>query len=402
MTKEQQANFSRWTIFVLIAIAATAPLLMEDSLQGSSRLSEGDILDWKLFANELRQGGERAAPSPARRIWTLLPQTLKTKLSGTPDDDLRADLVKELNLLLERRDFHDGASWRDVPLDDEAKKLLARDIAKLDRDTLRRLNRRLLESAFPRTIAKIHLLPIYSSDVVKGLYDALDALPPRSPVLFSFDFDPGSEAELTPMARAMLRQCFRKELRVVAITLFSPQSPPMMNDIVQSVAKDPEFVNRVVEGRDYVVSIYSPGAGATIMNMAQDFYMSFPIDFKKGPMRNQEVMKGINTLKDFPVVVTLSAGNLPDTWIAIGQDRYRFKLGLGCTAVMATDYYPRLAAGQLVGLVGGLSGAYQYESLVNTPAHATKRMTPQSLIHLLIILLVLAGNVMYFLSRRKK
>lgn len=402
MTKEQQANTSRWIIFALIALAATAPLLLEDSLKGSPQLSKGDVLDWASFIGELRQGGEAAAPSPARRIWTLLPQPLRTRLSGAPDDEARADLVKELNALVDRADFYEETSWRGVPLDDETKGLVTGDPSKMEVEALRRMNRRLMEAAFPRTIAKIHLLPIYSGDVVRGLHDTIENLPPRSPILFSFDFDPGSEAELTPMARAMLRQCFRRDLRVVAITLYSTQSPPMMNDIVQSVAKDPEFADRVVEGRDYIVSMYSPGAAATIMNMAQDFYMSFPMDFKKGPMRNQEVMKGINTLKDFPVVVTLSAGNLPDTWIAIGQDRYRFKLGLGCTAVMATDYYPRLAAGQLVGLVGGLSGAYQYESLVNTPAHATQRMTPQSVIHLLIILLVIAGNVTYFLSRRKK
>mgnify|MGYP001601542363 FL=1 len=76
-------------------------------------------------------------------------------------------------------------------------------------------------------------------------------------------------------------------------------------------------------------------------------------------------------------------------------------LGAGCTGVMATDYYPYLQSGQLLGLVGGLGASSQYEALINQRGTATESMKPQTVVHSLIIMLIIIGNVVYFLSRKK-
>lgn len=404
MTKEMNFQVTRWVIFVVIAIAVTTPLILDRQgmLHGTSRLSESDILDWGAFVKKLREPGQGPGSELVKHVWEALPAPVRAAVPADAKKVNQGAFADALNDVLDKKGFYDPIAWKDRPLAPDAQEVLAKKEEDRSPTEVRLVNRRALEAAFPREVRRIHLLPTYSSDVVKGLYDAIDALPPRSPVLFSFDFDPGSEAELVPQARSMLTQCFRKNLRVVAITLYSVNSPPLMNEIVQEIAKNPEFATTIVEGKDYVVLSYNPGGAAAIINMAQDFYMTFPADHNGKPAKGQAATDGIATLKNFPVVITLSAGNLPDTWIGIGQDRYKFKLGLGCTAVMATDYYPRLPAGQLVGLVGGLGGAYQYECLVNTPGSATQRMLPQSIIHPLIILLVVIGNVMFFLEKRKK
>ena len=66
---------------------------------------------------------------------------------------------------------------------------------------------------------------------------------------------------------------------------------------------------------------------------------------------------------------------------------------------MASDAYPYLNAGQLEGLLGGLSGAAEYEKLIGVPGTATIGMDAQSIAHILIILLIALGNIAYFATR---
>ncbi|MBN1593110.1 MAG: hypothetical protein JW941_07695, partial [Candidatus Coatesbacteria bacterium] len=56
---------------------------------------------------------------------------------------------------------------------------------------------------------------------------------------------------------------------------------------------------------------------------------------------------------------------------------------------------------QLQGMLGGLSGAAEYEDLINRPAAAKSGMDAQSIVHILMILLIILGNIAYFGTRRK-
>ncbi len=76
-------------------------------------------------------------------------------------------------------------------------------------------------------------------------------------------------------------------------------------------------------------------------------------------------------------------------------------MGAGVTAVMAPKFYSYLQAKQMIGLLGGMKGAAEYEMLVSKPSMAVSGMNSQSLVHLLIIGFVVLGNVAFFAARRK-
>src|SRR5262247_4277578 len=63
-------------------------------------------------------------------------------------------------------------------------------------------------------------LPIKTSQEVRGVYDYIESLPEGSVFLLSLDFDPSSKPELYPMSIALLRHAFRKNLKVVGMTLW--------------------------------------------------------------------------------------------------------------------------------------------------------------------------------------
>ena len=215
-------------------------------------------------------------------------------------------------------------------------------------------------------------------------------------VLVSFDYGPGSEPELQPMALSLLRHCFSKNVKVVAMCLW-PDAPGLAQEALDTASAEFEKTY----GVDYAFLGYKPGSFSVIINMGQDFRTAFPRDARGNRTDSLAVTQSVLTLRDFSFVFDIAAGSSIDGWwIPFGQEKYKFSLGAGCTAVMAPDLFPFLQSKQLAGLVGGLAGAAEYEALIDHAGTATDGMRPQSVTHLIIIAFIVLGNVMYFLQRR--
>lgn len=239
-------------------------------------------------------------------------------------------------------------------------------------------------------------LPIKISSEVRGVYDHIESLPERSVFLLSIDFDPASKPELYPQAIALLRHAFRKNLRVVTMTLWV-SGTGMADQLVTQVAKEMGKEN----GNDYVFLGWSPGGQAVIINMGQDLSTAFPSDYSGRPTKELPVLSGVRNLKDVGYMVSLGAGRPGvEEWYVFGKDKYKFELGGGCTGVMAPGLYPLLRSGQINGLIGGLRGAAEYESLIGQKGQAVAGMDAQSATHIAIIVLVLICNLFYLSLRR--
>jgi hypothetical protein len=241
-------------------------------------------------------------------------------------------------------------------------------------------------------------LPIRISPEVRSVYDYIEALPEQSVFLLSIDFDPASKPELHPQAIALLHHAFRKNLRVVAMTLWV-SGTGMADQLLKQVASDMGKVS----GNDYVFLGWSPGGSAVIINMGQDLYTAFPSDYGGRPTKGLPVLEGVSNLKDVTYAISLGAGNPGvEAWYVYGKDKYKFELGGGCTGVMAPGLYPLLRSGQINGLIGGLRGAAEYESLIGQNGRAVAGMDAQSATHLAIIVLVAICNLFYFSLRQQQ
>ncbi len=239
-------------------------------------------------------------------------------------------------------------------------------------------------------------LPIKISSEVRGVYNHIESLPERSVFFMSFDFDPASKPELHPQAIALLRHAFRKNLRVVTMTLWVTGTG-LADQIVTQVAKEMGKEN----GKDYVFLGWSPGNTAVIINLGQNLYNTFPSDYGGKPTKGLPVLDGVQSLKDVTYLISLGAGNPGvEAWYVFGKDKYKFEMGGGCTGVMAPGLYPLLRSGQINGLIGGLRGAAEYESLIEQKGKAVAGMDAQSATHVAIIVLVIICNLFYFSMRR--
>jgi hypothetical protein len=239
-------------------------------------------------------------------------------------------------------------------------------------------------------------LPVTVTPQSKSIYDEVEALPPGSNVIVSFDYDPAAAPEVHPMALSFLRHCFQKKHKVIIMALW-PQGAQLAVRAVAEVGADFDLEY----GRDYVNLGYKPGGDIVIKSMGSSIRDVFPRDMAGRATSSLPLMAKVNNLNDVALVMDLSAGDpgVP-AWVRVGNALYHRKIAGGSTAVSAPQFFPYLQTGQLIGLLGGLKGAAEYETLVNYPGAATSRMDSQSVAHLVIIAFIIFANAAYFISRR--
>jgi len=164
---------------------------------------------------------------------------------------------------------------------------------------------------------------------VKSMYNKIDSLSHDSHVLISFDYDPSSKEELQPMALALLHHCFRKDIKVIGMTLY-PAGTGLAENAINEIGK--EYGKK--SGKDYVFLGFKAGSSLVILNMGEDIYTAFQKDFYGKKTLGMPALKGVSSLRDIDYAVNLTAGGIYEAWIVYGREKYHFDLGVGCTAVI--------------------------------------------------------------------
>jgi hypothetical protein len=268
------------------------------------------------------------------------------------------------------------------------------------RDLLGNIDRRILYVLLALVVAlPLVIKPrtsIRVSEPVRSAFAAVEQLRPGSVVMISIDFDPSSAPELQPMLVAILRHCFRKDLKVIVtgqLALGLPMAEIALNQVAPEMGKE--------YGRDYVNIGYRPGYTALMVGIGRELRDFFRTDYRGVPVDSFPFMRPVHTYRDIALLVSLAHGAVADVWIQYVGGRFDQEIIVGVTGVNAPGMYQYLQAGQIKGLIGGLQGAAEYETLLERPGSATLGMPAQSAAHALIILLLVIGNAGYLLSRRK-
>jgi len=181
--REAMASRVLWVLLVLttLLLALLVPIGFEEEL--ASSLREMELLDVVTLCKQLEAQGESSSASPGGHIWSLLSDDLKEGVSEVAAAELsdskplwmiHSGLRTELNKLLTRRDFYEASAWKETEPISEATELLAKGIEDLPDDQLGRLNRLMLEAAFPGLIASSEKKIVY---VAYFGYTLLDDLP---------------------------------------------------------------------------------------------------------------------------------------------------------------------------------------------------------------------------------
>jgi len=245
-------------------------------------------------------------------------------------------------------------------------------------------------------------LPQKMSPTTKRVYDFIENLPESSVVLLSIDFGPSVLPEVQPMLFAILRHCFARNLRVLGIALY-PEGVGLGLDAMQMIGKE----MGKTYGVDYAYLGFKAGVTVVMQGIGEDIKSVFPRDYFNTPVDSLPIMRNLRNYNDIGIVISFAGGNAPAYWIAYAHTQYGANIGAGITAVMAADFFPFVQTGQLVGFLGGMKGAAEYEAAVErilnrkTKEQAIRGMNGIAVSHILIIILIILGNIGFFLQRRQ-
>jgi len=256
-------------------------------------------------------------------------------------------------------------------------------------------------------------LPVKIMYPVQHLFDTIEDIDiEKKGIIISVDYEPGGQPEVHPITIALLRHAFARRIKVGILTNYL-QGLGLAEDAIRTVVG--EFNLRatsgedsVIYGRDYAFFGWQYPALVPILGMGESIVKVFPQDYYGNRLDTLPIMARMRNYNDVGILVSISSSGYPATYIAYAQNRYGVKIGAGVTAVYGADMYVYLQSGQLSGFIPGMKGGAEYEELVEKrlgikgPRKATQAMSSQTAAHLLIMIFIIIGNIIYFRQRRKR
>jgi len=251
--------------------------------------------------------------------------------------------------------------------------------------------------------------PEKPTKLVQDAFDYVERIPEGSNVLFSLDYAPSSDGELSPMTTTMVRHCCLKRHKMFFMTLW-PDGLPLLQRNIQKIIET-EFADlNLKEGEDYVNFGFNAGKEVVIIVMGTNIRKMFPTDINGKNLADIPLTANISNLSDMQLIVNISAGNPGmKEWVQYASSPLGIPLVVGSTAVQAPQAYPYYPS-QMLGLLAAIKGAAEYEAALGNKypkyqeqkyTEGIRRMAPQFWAHLLIIGLIVLGNGIYFAERVK-
>jgi len=239
-------------------------------------------------------------------------------------------------------------------------------------------------------------LPLTTPAETVAMYDMIESMPEGSPIVFSMDCGAAGFDEISPGATAVISHMARKGLRVIGVSFVEAGSDLLNKLFDASLMSGKEY------GKDYVNLGYLAGGENAMAAAAKDLRAMYPVDFSGSPTSGMQVLSGVNSFTDVKMVICAATGSpgIPE-WIRQVGDPLKVPIATVVIAGLVADYAPYLQAKQLVGLVPGLRGAAGYEGLIGILGRGMAGIDAQSVAHLVILLLVVLGNAVYFANKRK-
>jgi hypothetical protein len=167
-------------------------------------------------------------------------------------------------------------------------------------------------------------VPQTTTELSRAVFEEIDKLSPGDKILIGFDYEPGSEAELGPMATSVVHQCCEKKLKMYFMTLW-PAGPPLIEEAFRKVIQSdyPEMVY----GQDYVNLGYKSGYEGVIKVIVTDLPSLYTTDYRGTSIEQIPMCRGLKNIQSMKLIMSVSAG-YPGTkeWIQYAGTPYADKL----------------------------------------------------------------------------
>ncbi len=207
------------------------------------------------------------------------------------------------------------------------------------------------------------------SAAVQGMHTAVEGIGPDSPVLVAIEYGPTEADELDLVAKPILAHLLARQARILVAST-RPEGEAM--------------AARILAEGQYIPVGYRPGGSTGAAQLLAD----------------TEIKAGARPA----LILVLAAQPAPlRGWV----EQVRAKYGTGAPPIVAgvsaalepvANPYLDSNAGQLRGMVSGLSGAATYEMLQSVQGEASERLNVLAVGHAAVVVLIISGLIIYVLA----
>jgi hypothetical protein len=248
-------------------------------------------------------------------------------------------------------------------------------------------------------------LPIGVSPQTRDIYNAIEAIPSGSVVVFHHQFHGSNFGELAGAGSAMLKQLFAKDLKVVVVTQSNTGpafysiywTEPETYDMPGNREETLQAYNKEY-GVDYVEFGYLTGGESGARLLADDFHAAYPKDIDGTDIADLPMMENIKGAADVHTMIILhSWESYNKYWLRQWQGRFGTQtlcVASGLVYPTLAPYYPHQ---QL--FTAGLRASGEYENLMGYQGIGTKYGDAFSLGAVLMIIMVILGNAGQFMEK---
>ena len=257
---------------------------------------------------------------------------------------------------------------------------------------------------------KVPNVPVESS---MDFYRNLMSLKAGDRVLLQCDWTNSTRGESGGEAQALLRILMRKRVKFVIFSIGDPQSPQVMRDTVALIAAEEADAGRYryEPFNDYVVAGFFPNGEGTMTAVEGSVLKAFagkqdvPPGGVATDIRNSPVFAGIGGVEDFRYLIAIVSTS--SSRVTLERVK-KVPLMFMTTGVMVPEAQNNYVSGQLKGLVGGVKGVFDMETLMEEGfpgmQNAGMGTAYYPTLHVCLLLLIVAvavGNVGMLLSRKR-
>lgn len=239
-------------------------------------------------------------------------------------------------------------------------------------------------------------LPIEISEYPQKTYDFIENLEPGSIVAISYDVGPGDRQDAAPAINDVLRHVLRNPNVRAVVWSISPNGPMLWEEAIADAAKENQEY-----GVDYVYMGYIPGEETASLAIATNTWDAFNSRDAYGTPFEQLPLMDEFTGADDASAIIMSGSSMQFIFGYIRQWQETFGSTMIATgsSKFESTYVAFLVTDQIYSVIAGSTHAAQYELLLNEPGLTIASMDAQSISHIVLILFMILGNVLFFIQK---
>jgi hypothetical protein len=244
-------------------------------------------------------------------------------------------------------------------------------------------------------------LPVPITPATQKFYAAIDGLKPGDTIFYAFDAGSMTWMEQGLGSTVVLKHLLQKPgVRIVGATI-GAEGPMFWENAINALGGVDKYGKTY--GKDVVWLGYFSGAETACSALAKNLASATnSLDAYGTSFNALPLMSEVNEATDFKLLVCLSYGGTWSNWMNQWVIPYNVPEYVIPLAAVVAEMTPNIKAGQVQSIINGARGAAEYELLLGQPGRAAAGMDAQSLGHIYVAILIIVGNIAFFMSGGRK